>query len=250
MTIDAQQMIVGGLTVDVIRKAIKNLHVGVYPPDGRVRVAAPLGLSDDAVRLAVVTRIAWIHRQRARFEAQPRQSVREMVSGESHYVLGQRYRLRVTEHDAPPRVAIAGGHMLDLSVRPGTGPGQRQQILHEWYRAQLKEVIPPFIEKWLPVLGVSLDDWRIKRMKTRWGTCNVEARRIWLNLELAKKPVGCVEYVIVHELAHLRAPGHDDAFVALLDDAMPQWRHRRDELNQAPLAHESWPPRRLTYSRT
>ena len=212
MNIEKHQIHVGGLTVDVVRKAIKNLHLGVYPPDGRVRVAVPLAVSDEAVRLAVIGKLGWIKRQRRGFAGQARQSEREMVSGESHYFLGRRVRLRVKEHDGPARVVARNTPFLDLYVRPGTGAEKREQVLQSWYRAQLKTLIPPLLEKWQPILGVQVADWGIKKMKTRWGSCNVDARRIWFNLELAKKPVRCLEYIAVHELVHLLERHHNDRF--------------------------------------
>lgn len=229
-----------GLPVEVVRKDIKNLHLGVYPPDGRVRVAAPMAVGDDAVRLAVVRKLAWIRRQRAKFEAQQRQSTREMVNGESHFFLGRRYRLRVTEEKGPYSVKVSSGGYIDMHVRPGTSSDRRRLLLQEWYREQLRELIPPLIEKWEPVLDVGVTSWGIKRMKTKWGSCNVTAGRIWLNLELAKKPVECLEYVVMHEMAHLLERHHNGRFISLLDDHLPQWRTYRDELNAAPLAHECW----------
>lgn len=240
MTIDTHWIDVSGLPVEVVRKNIKNLHLGVYPPDGRVRVAAPMAVSDDAVRLAVVRKLAWIRRQQAKFEAQQRQSAREMVSGESHFFLGRRYRLRVTEEKGPFSVRVCSGSYIDMRVRPGTSPDRRRLFLREWYREQLRELIPPLIDKWEPVLNVRVSSWGIKRMKTKWGSCNATAKRIWLNLELAKKPVECLEYVVVHEMAHLLERHHNDRFISLMDDCLPQWRTYRDELNTAPLAHESW----------
>ena len=240
MTTDTHWIDVSGLPVEVVRKNIKNLHLGVYPPDGRVRVAAPTAVSDDAVRLAVVRKLAWIRRQQAEFEAQQRQSAREMVSGESHFFLGRRYRLRVTEEKGPFSVRVCNGFYIDMRVRPGTSPDRRRLLLQEWYRKQLRELIPPLIEKWEPVLNVHVFSWGIKRMKTKWGSCNVTAKRIWLNLELAKKPVECLEYVVVHEMAHLLERHHSGRFISLMDDCLPQWRTYRDELNTAPLAHETW----------
>jgi predicted metal-dependent hydrolase len=231
---------VDGITVEVVRKGIKNLHLGVYPPAGRVRVAVPLAVSDEAVRLAVIGKLAWVKRQQAKYESQARQSQREMVNGESHYFLGRRYRLRVVENDGPRGVALRGKAMLEITVRPGITAEQRERVLQRWYREQLRLLIPPLVEKWEPVLGVEVADWGIKRMKTRWGTCNVDARRIWLNLELAKKPVPCLEYIIVHEMVHLLERDHSDRFVGPMDRYLPQWRLYQDELNAAPLAHEKW----------
>lgn len=240
MTTSRRRIIVGGVTVEVVCKDIKNLHLGVYPPNGRVRVAAPLALSDDAIRLAIVDKLAWIKRQRASFVAQPRQSEREMVSGESHYFLGQRYRLRVHEHDAPARVAIRGLRTLDLFVRPGTGRDRRLQALEAWYRTQLKVLIPEMLAKWHRRLGVRESAWGIKKMKTKWGSCTVDAQRIWLNLELAKKSQRAIEYVVVHELMHLLERNHTERFAALMSRHMPDWQARRTELQQSPLGAENW----------
>jgi hypothetical protein len=240
MSIERRQIVVRGLAVEIVRKDIKNLHLGVYPPHGRVRVAVPRRVSDDAVRLAVIGKLGWIKRQRARYEAQPRQSDREMVSGESHYFLGHRYRLLVIPNSGAAKVLLRKKSTIEMHVRPETSARQRELVLQRWYRQQLKELVPPLLEEWQSVLGVELADWRIRRMRTRWGTCNAEARRIWLNLELAKKPEQCLEYVIVHELAHLIARKHDDAFIAVMDEHLPQWRLRRQQLNSAPLAHETW----------
>ena len=234
------QIIVGGIQIDVVRKAIKNLHLAVYPPDGRVRIATPLQLDDEAVRLYAVSKMAWIKRRQARFRAQPRQTPREYVSGESHYFQGQRYLLNVVCHDAPPSVALRNKTYMDLFVRPGSNTSKRQTVLTEWYRAQLKADIPPLIARWQPILGVQVAEWGVKKMKTRWGTCNIQARRIWLNLALAKKPVQCMEYIVVHEMVHLLERHHNDRFIALMDTFLPNWRLLRDELNHAPLAHEDW----------
>ena len=240
MTTERHNIEVNGIPVEVVRKDIKNLHLAVYPPEGRVRVSAPLRLDDEAVRLAVITRMAWIHRQRAKFEAQVRQSAREYVSGESHYYWGNRYLLNVVYENGPPCVAVRNKTWMDLRVRAGSDTATRERVVQEWYRARLKEAIPPLIAKWEPVVGVEVADWRVKRMKTRWGTCTAEAGRIWLNLELVKKPVRCLEYVIVHEMMHLLERLHGERFVALMDEAMPQWRLHREQLNQAPLAHAEW----------
>ena len=185
MSTDSHQIVLGSLTVNVVRKDIKNLHLGVYPPDGRVRVAVPLTVSDEAVRLAVIGKLGWIRRQQARFEAQARQSQREMVRGESHYYLGRRYRLRIYEQAGSARVALRGGATMELFVRAETSAVQRELVLQRWYRAQLKLLVPRLLEKWEPILGVQADAWGIRKMKTKWGSCNVAARRVWLNLELA-----------------------------------------------------------------
>jgi predicted metal-dependent hydrolase len=240
MTTESASIIVSGLTVEVVRKNIKNMHLGVYPPNGRVRVAAPLAVSNDAVRLAVIGKLGWIRKQRKRFQEQPRQSAREYLSGESHYYLGQRYRLRVHESDRTPGIEIANGAAITMFVRPGADAAKRDRVMMKWYRERLKEMIPPLLDKWEKELGVEAAGWGVKRMKTKWGSCNAEARRIWLNLELVKKPPQCLEYIIVHELAHLIERKHNDRFVGLMDAHLPNWRMRQKELNAAPLGHDDW----------
>ncbi len=240
MTTKRHQIEVRGIPVEVVRKDIKNLHLGVYPPNGRVRVAVPLRLDDEAVRLAVISRLGWIRRQQHGFEQQDRQSQREMVTGESHYVQGRRYRLTVIEHDGPASVCLPNNRMLALQVRPGTNRDQREAVLHRWYRQRLRAQIPPLIDKWEPEIGVTVAEWGIKKMKTRWGTCNVDARRIWLNLELAKKPALCLEFILVHEMVHFLERHHNERFRALMDRLMPPWRLHREALNRSPLSHEDW----------
>ena len=239
-TEETRQITVSGIVVDVVRKDIKNLHLAVYPPDGRVRVAAPLRVDDEAVRMAVITRLAWIKRQQARFEGQERQSAREYVSGESHYFQGNRYLLNVVYHDGPPQVAVRNKTTLDLVVRSGSDTAQRERVLLAWYRQQLRQEATPLIARWADQIGVDEPEWGIKQMKTKWGTCSLETRRIWLNLELAKKPVPCLEYIIVHELVHLLERQHNDRFTSSMDRFMPQWRLHRAELNKAPLGHVNW----------
>lgn len=240
MTTEMTQLTVNGLTIDVIRKDIKHLHLGVYPPAGRIRVAAPLHVNDEAVRLFTITKLPWIKRQQAKFHDQERQTAREYVSGESHYLRGHRYRLTVIYQDAPPTVVIRNQRALDLYVRPGSDTPARERVLRAWYRAQLKEEAGPLIAKWEEILEASVADWGVKEMKTKWGTCNIADRRIWLNLELIKKPTACLEYVIAHELTHLLERHHNDRFQATMSRYMPHWQHSRDELNRAPLGHASW----------
>lgn len=226
--------------MDVVRKKIKNLHLGVYPPHGRVRVAAPPTVSDDAVRLAVINKLAWIKRQRSRFSEQPRQSSREMVNGESHYFLGRRYRLRVREREGPAGVAVRGVSALDLFVPHGFDAVQREAILNCWYRSELKALIPPLLKKWQRKLDVQVSAWGIRRMKTKWGSCNVDSGRVSFNLELVKKPPQCIEYIVAHELMHMLERHHNARFTALLGKYIPQWRQARELLNSSPLAHENW----------
>jgi len=231
---------VADLQIEVVRKNIKHLHLGVYPPDGRVRVAAPLRLSTEAIRLAVIARLVWIRRQRVKFLEQARQSQREMVSGESHYYQGRRYRLLVIERPGPASVTLRNNRIMELRVPADTDARKREAVLQQWYRQRLRERIPPLLAKWEPKIGVTGIEVRIKRMKTRWGTCNADAKRIWLNLELIKKPVECLEYVLVHEMVHFLERHHNERFRELMDTLMPTWRTCREELNRAPLAHEEW----------
>ena len=240
MSTDRTRIEIRGIEVEIVRKDIKHLHLGVYPPEGRVRVAAPLRLDDDAVRLAVISRLAWIRRKRAEFEGQDRQSKREFVTGESHYFEGRRYRLNVVVSNAPMGIRLRNNAWMEMRARPSTGHNARETMLYSWYRAQLRERIPEIVAKWEPRIGVTVADWRIRRMKTRWGTCNPDARRIWLNSELAKKPVSCLEYVVVHEMVHLIARRHNERFRAILERVMPGWRSRLDELNRVSLADEEW----------
>ncbi|WML90807.1 SprT family zinc-dependent metalloprotease [Thiothrix lacustris] len=230
---------VSDIPVYVTRKAIKNLHLGVYPPDGQVRVSAPEHFSADHIRLAVVTRLKWIKTQQQRFQQQARQTPREMVSGEAHYLWGTRYRLEVVyqpgKHQVTPR-----GEFLHLSVTPGTSTANRERLLHDYYRQQLKQRIPVLLAKWQPRIGKQVTDWGIKRMKTKWGSCNITEQRIWLNLELAKKSPECLEYVLIHELAHLLERQHNANFTALMDEFLPQWRSLRGQLNAEYLSAEAW----------
>jgi len=240
MNTERHQITVRGLVVDVVRKNIKHLHLAVYPPAGRIRVAVPLRVNDEAVRLAVITRLAWINRHRRKFAGQERQSVREYISGESHYFQGRRYRLNVVYQDGPAHVAIRNNGAIDLFVRQGSDTSQRERVLRAWYRRQLKALIPPLIAKWKSAIAVEVAEWGVKQMKTKWGVCNIRAHRIWLNLELAKRPIQCLEYVIVHELVHLLERLHSERFMELMDKFMPHWRLRREELNRSALGHETW----------
>ena len=240
MITDKRNIDVCGIAVEVVRKNIKNLYVGIYPPNGQVRVSAPMRINKEEVRMAVISRLGWIRRKQEEFVRQERQSQREFVTGESHYFEGRRYRLDVIEQNAPPVVRLLNNSAIVLSVRPGADRDKRAQVLHLWYRDQLHERLPVLIDKWEQKIGVRVTEVRIRKMKTRWGTCNSRARRIWLNLELMKKPVSCLEYVVVHELVHLIERRHNNRFRGLMDKHMPQWRQHRDELNRTSLAHATW----------
>ena len=227
----------GTLTVDdteirLIKKNIKNLHLSVLPPDGSVRISAPKELNDEAIRLFVVSKLSWIKKQRAKFKRQERQPEREFVSGESHYFLGQRYLLNVIYTNKRRQgAAIRNKTYLDLFVRENSGKEQRRKVMREWYRSELKVLIPPLIRKWEPQIGVKVESWGVKLMKTKWGSCNIAAKRIWLNLELAKKNPACLEYIVVHEMVHLLERLHNENFVAYMDKFLPNWRSIKAELN-------------------
>lgn len=230
---------VRGIDIDVIYKDIKNLHIGVYPPLGRVRVAAPHRLDDDQVRHAIIQRLSWIKKQREQLQSTERQTEREMITGESHYVWGLRYRLKVIERPGRSHVEIEGSRLLLYTPADST-PELRRDLLDHWYRSQLRTAVPDLIAKWEPIVGVSVPRWSIRRMKTKWGSCNRETRHIWFNVQLAKKHPDCLEYIVVHEMTHYLERNHGERFTKLMDGFMPDWRRRRDQLNDAPLANEDW----------
>jgi|TARA_A100001518_G_C1227078_1_gene78801 hypothetical protein len=232
---------VGELEVEIVRKPIRNLHLGVYPPDGRVRVAAPPKVSNDAIRVAVVSRLGWIKRHIRSFEAQPRQSERNYVSGETHYHLGKQYRLKLLERAGPSSVELRQSDWIEIRVPKGKDRDFRERVMQRWQRATLKKVSASLVSDWAERLGIPEPSLGVKRMKTKWGSCNAGDNRVWLNLELIKKPSECLNYVVLHEMAHLIEPNHGEQFVALLDRYMPNWRNLRDRLNSTPLRHEHWP---------
>lgn len=232
-------MQIGALSVQLNRKAIKNLYISVLPPDGRIRVSVPYQMTDTAIRMAVISRIPWIKKKQRDFAGQARQSDREMVSGECHYYWGKRYRLNVIERAGRHEVKVSGGK-IHLFVRPDTSVENRALVLTEFYRTQLKDQLKKLIPVWQQRIGVDLSDWQIKKMKTKWGSCNIDAQRIWLNLELAKKSPECLEYVLVHELIHFLERRHTEYFRAQMDKFLPNWQERRELLNKLPLKFDSW----------
>ncbi len=231
---------IGNIDIEVIIKKIKNIHLSVHPPDGRVRLAAPEKMDTEAIRLFAISKLSWIKKQRAKFNLQDRQSVREFVSGESHYFSGMRYLLNVIETTGKQRVELRNKKYIDLYVRPNSSSKKREKIMTEWYRKYLKSIIPDYIKKWEKIMGVSVDSWGVKLMKTKWGTCNPEDKRIWINLELAKKNPRCLEYIIVHEMVHLLERHHNDRFINYMDQFLPNWRSIRDELNELIFESSSW----------
>ncbi|NMB47970.1 M48 family metallopeptidase [Candidatus Kuenenbacteria bacterium] len=224
----------------VVRKPIKNLHLSVLPPNGWVRISAPERMKDDAIRTLIALRLPWIKKQQAKFAGQERQTKRDYVSGESHYLFGKRYRLELVYKNEVPTVILKGKNKLILQVRPKSPIAKRREVMLDWYRQELHKVVDGLIVKWQKKIGVQAKFWAIKRMKTRWGTCNHKRGRILINLELAKKPIACTEYVVVHELLHLIEKKHDDKFVALMTKYLPKWKSTKEELNRFILSYEEW----------
>lgn len=224
------------LDVEIVRKKIKNLHIGCYPPEGRVRVAAPFHLSADAIRLAILTKLSWIYRKQQEFRGQDRQTARNYVSGETHFVFGRPLRLEVRyHHNGSCRISTTGDRLV-FTVPEESSLEQQKAWMERWLRTKLKEHAALRITAWSKAIGVYPLKWGIRKMKTKWGSCNPDKSTIWLNLELAKKPERMIDYIILHELAHLISPRHDELFFAVLDREMPQWRLIRSELNALPLA--------------
>lgn len=241
MIVESEIIKIGELDIHLTRKSIKNLHISVMPPDGQVRVSAPDSMTETAIRMAVIHRIPWIRRQQAAFAKQERQSAREMVNGETHYLWGKRYRLEVIESDnlKSQTVKLKSGKLI-LTVNTDASEEVKLKLLTEYYRNRLKARTPDLIDKWSKQTGVAISSWQVQKMKTKWGSCNIEEGNIRLNLDLAKKPLPCLEYIVLHELLHFKERQHNDRFKALLDAYMPDWRSRRNLLNQMPLGQESW----------
>jgi hypothetical protein len=235
----ATQINLGGITAEVAFKDIKNVHLSVYPPDGKVRISAPARMSLDTIRVFAISRLGWIKQQQQKLRGQERETPREYLERESHYVWGRRYLLKVVEKDAAPDVHLGHRSMI-LRVRSGASGEKKQAIVEEWYRERIKEAVPALIAKWEPLMGVKVERFFVQRMKTKWGSCNPASCSIRLNTELAKKPRECLEYIVVHEMAHLLEPTHNARFIALMDRFMPNSRMRRDQLNQLPVRHEEW----------
>lgn len=221
---------VNGIPIAITKKPIKNMHLYVKPPDGRVEVSAPLNLSDESIEMFIRTKIGWIKHQQEKFADQPRQTKREYVSGEAFYLWGVQYYLLVNYSNKGNSLTLDGEKAI-LSVRKESTATQRENYVNEWYRAALKKEVERLLPKWEKTTGLYADSWQTKYMTTRWGTCNAQGKKIWLNLQLAKKPIECLEYVILHELAHLQEKSHNVAFVAIMDLYMPNWREIRKRLN-------------------
>ena len=244
MNTNKNTLIINSWPVEVVRKKVKKLYITVHPPDGRLRVTAPEVADEQTINFAITSRLSWIQTQKKAFQEQPRQSEREMITGESHYYLGQKYRLKVcytpkaNNIKVPDAIKLINKKTMLLTIRPNAGLKDRQQILSTWYRQQLNNLLPDIINKWEARLGFKISAYGIRRMKTKWGSCNHKQKKIWLNLELIKKPIHCLEYIVVHEMVHILEPTHNKKFARHMDQFMPRWRLFRRELNQSPL--EAW----------
>jgi predicted metal-dependent hydrolase len=240
MSIKQETLEVANIHIEIVRKEIKNMHLGVYPPLGRVRLAAPSSTDDEVIRLFAISKLGWIKKHIKNFQNQEREQPREYISGESHYLFGQRYLLNLVESNGHSKVQFKNNRQLNLLVKPDTTRDEKARVVKEWYRKELKSLVPGLLNKWETVIGVTAYSWGVKHMKTKWGACNIQEKRIWLNLELAKKPKSCLEYIIVHELVHLLERNHNDNFIAYMNRFMPNWRQHRDELNRLPVSHSDW----------
>lgn len=223
-------MEIDGLTIEIERKPIKHLHLAVYPPDGRVHLSMPKDLNDDDARLFIIAKWQWIAQQRKEILEHPRQTERLYVSGENHYFLGERYELNVRELPVSPYIKLKGNQMY-MYVRRGTSQERRGEVLREWYRIRLQKVIAPLMTAWQEKMGEADVDWQVQTMKNRWGSCTIRSRRIRFNIELARVPQPCIEYIVVHELLHLKEQHHNKIFEALLTKYLPDWQKRREALN-------------------
>lgn len=229
----------GEIAVEVVKKDIKNLHLSVYPPAGRVRISAPLRMNLDTIRVFAISKLGWIKQQQKKLREQERETPREYLDRESHYVWGKRYLLKMIESDEAPRVELKHSKML-LRSRPGASEEKKQAIVEEWYREQLKQAVPSLIAQWEPLIGVKVERFFVQKMKTKWGSCNPNSLSIRLNTDLAKKPSKCLEYIVVHEMVHMLEPTHNNRFLNLMDQFIPNWRFCRAELNRLPVRHEDW----------
>ena len=233
------QLHLGDIKVEIVRKDIKNVHLSVHPPTGRVRIAAPRWLKDETIRLFAISKLPWIRKQQKKLEEQIRETPREYLERESHFLWGRRYLMKVNESDAMPSVEVRPHHIV-LNVRRSTSRAKRRELFEQWNREQLKKAIPPLVEKWEGIISVKVRFWGVKRMKTKWGSCIATTGRIWLNLDLVRKSPACLEYVVVHEIVHLIERKHDEKFISLMTRYLPQWKQLRSDLNAFPLSHAEW----------
>jgi predicted metal-dependent hydrolase len=230
---------VGNISITVTLKDVRNVHLSVHPPDGRVTLVAPISTRLDVARAYAISKLGWIRGQQHQFLNQARETPRQLIGRESHYLWGRRYLLSVIYQDAKPSITL-DHKRITLSVRPGSDATKRAEIFHAWHKSLLHAAVPPLLQKWQTKMDVEVTEYFLQRMKTKWGSCNYQAKHIRLNTELVKKPKDLLEYVIVHELAHLIEPTHSDRFITTLDTYYPSWREARAELNELPLSAETW----------
>ena len=229
----------GDIAIALRRKDVKHVHLSVHPPSGRVTLVAPKGTRPEVARAYAASRLGWIRDQQAKLRGQARETPRQFVERESHYLWGRRYLLSVSEAEAKPSIRM-GHRSIALTVRPGSSSAKRAAVMHEWHKSLLHEAVPEMIRKWEPKLGVEVAGYFLQRMKTKWGGCSPRARNVRLNTELVKKPKDLLEYVVVHEMLHLIAPNHSERFVTLISKYYPAWRAARAELNDLPLGAAEW----------
>jgi len=229
----------GAIDVDVTLKKIKNIHLSVHPPTGRVRISAPSHMNLENIRIFAISKLGWIKQQQKKLREQARETKREYLERESHFLWGRRYLLQVMESNSPPMIEHRQSKLI-LRIRPKASKAKRQELFDEWYRSQIKSIAPALVEKWEPLIGVKVGKVYVQRMKTKWGSCNPNSKSIRLNTDLAKKPRECLEYIVVHEIAHLIEPTHNLRFVELMDRLMPKWKFYKEMLNRLPVRHEDW----------
>ena len=229
----------GDINIEVTLKAIKNVHLSVYPPYGKVKVAAPSRMSIENIKIYTISKLGWIKEQQKKFKSQIRESKREYLTKESHYYLGKRYMLKITEINSAPSV-ILKHKTIELYIRPQTSKLKMHLVLEDWYRSELKLIVQELITKWEKRMGVKSESFGIRKMKTKWGSCNTDAKSVLLNLELAKKPYQCIEYIVVHELVHLLERRHNDRFITLMNRFLPEWKQLKNDLNRLPISHFEW----------
>ncbi|MFZ1704894.1 MAG: SprT family zinc-dependent metalloprotease [Saprospiraceae bacterium] len=229
----------GEIDIELTQKEIKNIHLSVMPPDGQVRIAAPLNLTPETIRLYAISKLSWIKKQQKKIRSQQRESKRLFINKETHYYQGRKYMLKIVPTTGVTKI-ILNKSTIVMHISENSAPEKRQEVMNEWYRTQLKNIVEKLISMWEPKIGVTATAWHIRSMKTKWGSCNTDRKSILLNLELAKKPLHCTEYIVVHELIHIIERRHNDRFISLLDHHLPNWRHYKEELNKLPVSHPGW----------
>ena len=234
-----EHIALGNIDIELTKKNIKNVHLSVHPPNGRVTISAPKRMDLETIRVYASSKLNWIKKQQKKIASQNREPIREYVNRESHYYQGKRYLLKINEKQSPPNVKLTFDKIV-LSVRPHSTKKKRMSVLDEWYRKKLKEKIPNMIRTWEKEIPAKVSEFGIKKMKTRWGSCNINKKRIWLNLELAKKPIECLEYVLVHEMVHLLEKNHNEKFYSYMNRYYPNWKHSKDLLDKLPVSHNNW----------